>query len=160
LLTRVREGALTRQVAARVAEPLATLGQGWPPTASFVIEVYRYQQAHQANSVQYFQGQSPLFPDLENALAVLVEQAENVVTMFNDHLDFQTRLRGKRKRKDFVPDQPLNLEDLLHRAELAAQHHVEVLVGMARAEASLLLGERKEAYRCVEPLVWGRGDHP
>jgi hypothetical protein len=136
-------------------DPFATLGLGWPNTAGFVVEVFGYQQAHQMISDQYFQGQSPLFPALEDALVTLVEQTESVATMFNQHLDFQTHLRGKRKRKDFMPDQPLDLDDLRRRAESDAQHHVEVLVGMARAEASMMLGERKEAYRYVEPLVWG-----
>jgi hypothetical protein len=136
-------------------DPFATLGLGWEHTAGFVIEVFGYQQAHQRISEQYFQGLSPLFPDLAEALAALVEQTENVITMFNDHLDFQQHVRGKRKRKDFVPAQPLVLDDLRCRAESAAEHHMEVLVGMARAEASMMMGERKAAYGYVEPLVWG-----
>jgi len=136
-------------------DPFATFGPSWEHTAGFVVEVLAYQQAHDAIRQQYFQGQSPLFPDLEEALAALVERTESVIAMYYDHVDFQHYQRGKRKRKDFVPALPLNLDDLRRRAEPAAQHHMDMLIGMARAEASMMMGERKEAYQYVEPLVWG-----
>jgi hypothetical protein len=75
--------------------------------------------------------------------------------MLTDHLGFQQHRRGKRKRKDFVPAAPLDLDDLRRSAEPVAEHQENVLVGMARAEA-LMRGERNAAYRYVEPLVWGR----
>jgi hypothetical protein len=110
------------------------MGSSWQHTADFVIEVSGYWQTYQRISDQYFQGQSPLFPDLEVALAALVEQSESVSTMFNDHLDFQQHLRGKRKRKDSVPPPPLDLDDLRRRASRAASRRSAGGDGASRSQ--------------------------
>jgi hypothetical protein len=94
---------------------------------------------------------------LGEALAA-VERIERVVTMFNDHLDFQHQLRSKRKRKGVEIPSPLDLDDLHRRAEPAALHPVEILG--AGAEASLLMVDRNEAYRYVEPWVGRLTDQP
>jgi hypothetical protein len=60
---------------------------------ALITEVFTVHGAVARIAATYFRGRTPLFPAQAEQLAASLQHAEQVVTIFNDHLDYLAWLR-------------------------------------------------------------------
>ena len=92
---------------------------------------------------QYFGGRSPLLPDSRASINSLVTQLEGMIELYNDRL-LDGDVRTKRGRVRKVPA-PINVAARRKGASAATTALVHELVTAAKAEALVMMGERKQA---------------
>jgi hypothetical protein len=84
-------------------------------------------------------------PEIEESLDWIVEQTEDLVERFNEHLEWETEKRkGSRKRRPALP-KPIDTEAVRQAAEPATEAHASLLVDIGRAEACDMMGEHERA---------------
>jgi hypothetical protein len=108
---------------------------------------------------RYYAGMSPLFPEHARLLAESLHSAEQVVTLFNDHLDYLTWLRtasakGKRRKHPPLPVAPIDLDELRAAISPAGIDLARHIVVMGQAEAAEFLGETRLALALVRAHLW------
>ena len=93
---------------------------------------------------QYFGGRSPLLPDSRDSISSLVAQLEGMIELYNDRL-LDGDVRTKRGRSKKVPA-PINVGARRKGASAETTALVHELVTAAKAEALVMMGERKQAF--------------
>jgi hypothetical protein len=110
-------------------------------TAKAVLEFLEWDVAVRKIAERYYAGTSPLFPWYAMQLAGAVENAEQVVELFNDELDWRTWKRaegakGKRQKRPALAVEPLDLDELRAAIEPIGVDLARHIVVMAQAEAA------------------------
>ena len=108
-------------------------------------EIVTWDQAIRTVQERYFEGVSPLMPDLEEHLTWLAGQAELVVERFNDAVEMEAAERRRTKKRTPTLPKPIDLEAVQRDAQPSVENLVRSSVDMARAEACEMLGEHRQA---------------
>jgi hypothetical protein len=137
----------------------AELGRVRQHAIDAVLEFLQWDIAIGKIAARYYGGASPLFPAQAEQLAASLQSAEQVVTIFNDHLDYLTWQRresgkGKRRKLPPLPVEPINLDELKAVITPAGIELARHIVVMAQAEAAEFLGETRQALALVRTRLW------
>jgi hypothetical protein len=129
-----------------------------------VLEFLQWDIAIGKLADRYYGGASPLFPAQAEQLAAALQNAEQVVTIFNDHLDYlawqrtdSTKGKNTKRKKQKLPPlpvEPIDLEELQGAIQPAGIDLASHIVVMAQAEAAEFLGEYQEALALVRTRLW------
>jgi hypothetical protein len=127
--------------------------------AKMIREFLQWDVAIRKIGDRYYAGTSPLFPGHAEQLADWIEIAEQVVTLFHDHVDWLRWLRTERPkgRKRKLPPlavAPIDLEELKAAITPAGVELARHMVVMAQAEAAEFLGETRQALALVRAHLW------
>jgi hypothetical protein len=117
---------------------------------------------------RYFAGVDPLFPGYATQLAGALMNLDQVVTLFNQQLDWRTwrcnECKGAKKRTtskaspEPSPVAPIDLDGLKQALIPAGLDLAQHIVVMAKAEAADFMGERREALALVRARLWPERD--
>jgi hypothetical protein len=117
--------------------------------ASCLSEIFGWQHTIAVLAERYFEGVSPLMPEIEERLADMVAEGELLAERFNDGLAMETTARKGTRKQKALP-KPIDLEVIRRSVGRGAESHTSLLVDMARAEACEMMGERKQALAFAE----------
>jgi hypothetical protein len=122
-------------------------------------EFLQWEIASRRIAARYYAGTNPLFPAHAEQLASSLRHAEQVVMIFNDHLDYLTWLRTEstKRTKGRLPPlsvEPIDLEALWQAITPAGVDLARHIVVMAQAEAAEFLGETRQALALVRARLW------
>jgi hypothetical protein len=128
-----------------------------------VVEFLEWEVAVGKIAVRYYAGANLLFPASAEQLAVAIARAEQVLLLFNEHLDWLDweRAASNETTKRKLPPlavEPLDLAALRHTSTLAGTELARHLVVMAQAEAADFLGETRQALQLVRARLWPAAD--
>jgi hypothetical protein len=128
-----------------------------------VREFFQWDIAIRKLAARYYGGASPLFPAQAEQLAAALQHAEQVVMIFNDHLDYlawqrtvsgKGNAKGKKRKLPLLSVEPINLEGLRQAITPAGVDLARHIVVMAQAEAAEFLGETRQALALVRAHLW------
>jgi hypothetical protein len=121
-----------------------------------VLEFLQWDIAIRKLAARYFTGLSPLFPAQAEQLATSLTHAEQVVRLFNDHLDYLAWLRTESTKRRLPPlsVEPIDLEALWQAITPAGVDLARHIVVMAQAEAAEFLGETRQALQLLRKRLW------
>jgi hypothetical protein len=127
--------------------------------AKAMLEFLEWEVAVTKIAERYYAGTSPLFPWHAIQLAGALENAAQVVELFNDELDWQNWKRtegakGKRKKLPALTVEPLDLAELRQAIQPIGVDLARHIVVMARAEAMEFQGETRQALAMVRAQLW------
>lgn len=109
----------------------------------YLGELYSLRQASNSIDRHYFDGPTGLFSGSSQALAQLVEQAEDLVDLYNRNLAVpESEVTAK-----------VDLSQLLESAQGAATKKAAYLVGAAKAEALDAMGENQASIQLMERYI-------
>jgi hypothetical protein len=139
--------------------PEAELGRVRQHALDTVLEFFQWDIAIRKIAARYYGGASPLFPAQAEQLAASLQSAEQVVTIFNDHLDYLTwqrtaGVKGKKRKLPPLRVEPIDLEELRRPIAPAGIDLARHIVVMAQAEAAEFLGETRQALALVRARLW------
>ena len=123
------------------------LGDG---IASCLLELYTWHDANETLRARYYEGVSPLMSEPEQHLTWLVEQAELLAELFNDHLLMEEDGRTRTQERGARVSPPIDTASVRQDAQRSVEGLLRSLVAMARAEACEMMGERKQALAFAE----------
>jgi hypothetical protein len=127
-----------------------------------VLEFLQWDLAVGKIAARYYAGMSPLFPAQAEQLAASLTHAEQVVLIFNDHLDYLAwlrtegtrRVKGTRRKLPPLPIAPIDLDGLKAAITPAGVDLARHIVVMAQAEAAEFLGETRQALQLLRKRLW------
>jgi hypothetical protein len=131
-----------------------------------VLEFLQWDIAIRKIAARYYAGASLLFPAQAEQLAESLQSAEQVVRLFNDHLDYLAwlrtegtrRVKGTRRKLPPLPIEPIDLDGLRAAITPAGVELARHIVVMAQAEAAEFLGETRQALALVRAHLWPATD--
>jgi hypothetical protein len=112
---------------------------------------------------RYYAGASLLLPAQAEQLAASLQQAEQVVALFNDHLDYlawrrtesaQRTDKGKKRKLPPLLLAPIDLDGLKASIQPAGIDLARHIVVMAEAEAAEFMGETRQAFDLMRARLW------
>jgi hypothetical protein len=130
--------------------------------ADTVGEFLQWEIASRKIADRYYAGTGPVFPAHTRLLAESLQSAEQVVRLFNDHLDYLAwlrtegtrRVKGTRRKLPPLPIEPIDLDGLRAAITPAGVELARHIVVMAQAEAAEFLGETRQALALVRAHLW------
>jgi hypothetical protein len=149
---------------AALADDERELDHAWAQAREALHTAYVQQGVAEAIAMRYFGGQSPLFPDVAEDVALLVTETERVVEIVNEVFAMVAEPPRGRRRTRKAPDrptapprlEPLDFGILRAAARAAIAAEVALPVDLAKAEAFDLIGERKQGEALVARHVWSQ----
>jgi hypothetical protein len=124
----------------------------WVERAALCVgEAYLWHGTVERIAERYYQGRWPLFPDTTREVHDLLEQAQHVVELYDDHLDYLRYSWPAKKRKLLPP--PIELASIAAQAAPSIAYLVELAVDLAKFQTSELMGEREQAFGYLERHV-------
>jgi hypothetical protein len=135
------------------------LAESREPARRMLQEYLAWDTAIAMIAARYYAGASPLFPGDAEQLRAALHLAEQVVSLFNDHLDSlawerRTGKTGKRRTLPPLSVEPLDLGALREASRPGGIELARQLVVMAQVEAAEFLGEHQEARDLVRAHLW------
>jgi hypothetical protein len=139
--------------------PEAELGRVRQHAIDAVLEFLQWDIAIHKIAGRYYGGASLLFPAQAEQLAASLQSAEQVVMIFNDHLDYlawrrSESTKGTKRRLPPLSVEPIDLEELRQAIASAGVDLARHIVVMAQAEAAEFLGEKQEALGILRARLW------
>jgi hypothetical protein len=124
-----------------------------------VLEFLQWDIAIGKIAGRYYGGASPLFPGQAEQLAAALQSAEQVMAIFNDHLDYLAwrrteSVKDKKQKLAPLPVEPIDLAELKAAIQPAGIDLARHIVVMAQAEAAEFLGETRQAFALVRARLW------
>jgi hypothetical protein len=137
------------------------LALGRQLTGMGLAELLEWDAAVRTLAARYFGGQTPLYLAWATQLASMLAEAEQITTLFNDHMDWLTYLaedgkptRKAKREQATPPAEAIDLEALKAQAETGGQELARHIVAMEKAEALRFIGESRQAYALVKARLW------
>ena len=123
----------------------------------FLPEIYILSRAINSISQRYFEGQDPLFPEVNEGFDQLLNLVEKLVNIYNEALagDIERSERLLIEPGEGQNQSPLTIDlaGLVETVQGSAREQVAYLVDMAKADALDLLGETRQAFELVDRHV-------
>jgi hypothetical protein len=132
--------------------------QRWAQETLFAAQgAYTPQRMAELVGQRYFEGHSPLFPQVQQDLARQVSRMEEVAAICNEIAALPPSGSRRKGRKTQSRAPLIDLTPARAEAEAEAEETLAIEVDLAKSAAWRLVGEQERGYPLVERHVWPNG---